>query len=178
MSTRDNFIWKAIQAVCWVIFVGYCVRTGALLFNFVFSLFRPVATHNLYLGLDLSALYAQHQPLYTDILMGIIALSAGKAYVFFMTTQLFAAINLATPFNDRVATLITRITSCTFFIGLASVIADELVAKLANNGYPMSGVAGFWNDGGVYLTMSAILFVIALIFKKGIALQKENELTI
>lgn len=178
MSTRDRIIWTAIQAVCWVIFIGYCIQTGALLFNYVFSLSRPIAAHNLYLELNLSDLYKQHQPLYTSALLLMIALSAGKAYIFYLSTTLFTTINLATPFSERIASIITKITSCTFLVGLVTLIAHALTERLLTRGYPMAGATRFWDDGAVYLTMSAILFVIALIFKKGIALQKENDLTI
>jgi len=45
-------------------------------------------------------------------------------------------------------------------------------------GYNIDLIERYWNDGGAYLMMSAILFVIALIFKKGIELQNENDLTV
>jgi hypothetical protein len=84
MSKRNDFIWKAIQTICWLIFAGYCVQTGALLFNYIFSLFKPVATHNLHLGLDLSDLFTKSRVLYTLIFAVIITISALKAYLLFI----------------------------------------------------------------------------------------------
>lgn len=178
MATRDNFILKAIQAICWIIFLGYCTQAGAILFNYAFSLFRPIATQNLYLGLDLSAMYAQHPLLYTVVMLLLIGLSAGKAYVFLTTIRLFKAIHLQAPFHEGVATIIMKITGYTFSIGMLTLIAEKLAERLYTRGFAMGDAVAICVDGSGYLITSAILFVIALIFRKGIALQKENELTI
>jgi hypothetical protein len=36
----------------------------------------------------------------------------------------------------------------------------------------------FWNDSGAYLMMSAVLFVVSLVFRKGLELQNETDLTV
>ncbi len=178
MSKRNNFIWKAIQATCWLIFVGYCVLAGALLFNYIFSLFKPVATHNLHLGLDLSVLYNESKIIYSLVFAVIIMISALKGFVFYIVIQLFKVLNLVKPFSEKVSAIILRITYFAFVIGISSIIAQQLVIKLSDKGYNVGLVERYWNDGGAYLMMSAILFVIALIFQKGIELQNENDLTV
>ena len=178
MSKRNDFIWKAIQTICWFIFAGYCVQTGALLFNYIYSLFRPVATHNLHLGLDLSELYQKSIAVYS-LLSGILIIVSGlKAYVFYLVISLFKILNLVKPFSDAVAQSITRLSYFAFTIGLVSLLAHKLSERLTEAGYPAGVAARYWSDGGAYLMMWAILFVIALIFKKGIELQKENDLTV
>lgn len=178
MSKRNDFIWKAIQTICWFIFAGYCVQTGALVFNYIFSLFKPIATHNLHLGLDLSELYVKSKSIYTLVFALIIAISALKAYVFFIALKLFKSLNLVKPFSDNVSAIIKKITYYTFSIGIISITAQELVSRLTEKGYNCGLAERYWDDGGAFLTMSAILFAIALIFNKGIELQKENELTV
>ncbi|MBA4250407.1 MAG: DUF2975 domain-containing protein [Chlorobiaceae bacterium] len=178
MSKRNNFIWKGIQVICWLIFLGYCIQTGALLFNFIFSLFKPIATHNLHLGLDLSELYDKSISNYTLVFALIIAISALKAYVFFIALKLFKSLNLVKPFSENVSAIITKITYLTFSIGIISIIAQELVSRLSEKGYNCGLAERYWDDGGAYLAMTAILFAIALIFNKGIELQKENDLTV
>lgn len=178
MSTRNDFIWKAIQTICWLIFAGFCVQTGTLLFNYIFSLFVPVATHNLHLGLDLSELYTKSKLLYTLLFAVIIAISALKAYILFIALKLFKTLNLAEPFSENVRTIISKITYYTFLTGIISIITQQLVTRLLEKGYSVELVERYCNDGGAYLVMSAILFVIALIFQKGIELQNENNLTV
>jgi hypothetical protein len=178
MTKRNNFIWKAIQTVCWLVFAGYCVQTGAVLFNYIFSLFKPIATHNLHLGLDLSELYNKSKVVYTVILATIIIISAFKGYLFFTVIKTFKILNLVKPFSKKISEIITRITSYAFSIGLISIIAQQVIKRLSENGYNTGIAEKYCNDGGAYLMMSAILFVIALIFQKGIELQNENDLTV
>jgi hypothetical protein len=178
MSKRNNFIWKAIQVICWLIFAGYCSQTGSLLFNYIFSLFKPIATHNLHLGLDLSELYLKSKVIYTLVFIIITTISALKAYIFFIALKLFKSLNIAKPFSENVSAIITKITYYTLSIGIISIIAQELVSRLTDKGYNVRLVERYWDDGGAYLVMTAILFAIALIFKKGIELQNENDLTV
>jgi hypothetical protein len=60
MTKKDDFILKALNVVAWVIFIGLCVEAGALIFNFIFTLFKPIASNNIYKGLNLSELYQNH----------------------------------------------------------------------------------------------------------------------
>lgn len=178
MTKRNDFIWKAIQTACWFFLAGYCVQAGALLFNFVYSLFKPIATHNLHLGLDLSELFTKNKSVYAFVLITIIGISALKAYVFVIVIRLFKILNLVKPFSEKVSEIITSITWYAFSIGIISLVVQEIIKRISEKGYNTGLAEKYWNDGGAYLMMSAILFVIALIFQKGIELQKENELTV
>jgi Protein of unknown function (DUF2975) len=178
MSRRNDFVWKAIQTLCWLIFAGLCVQTGALLFNYVYSLFRPIATQNLHLGLNLSALYDQSKTIYSLLFFLIIAISALKAVVFYFVLKIFTKIKLVKPFTGVVSDLITTISYYAFAVGGLSYLAHEFAQKISGKGYDINMVERYWSDSGAYLMMAAILFVIALIFKKGIELQNENDLTV
>ena len=37
MSKRNNFVFKGLHIVAWIIFVGLCIEAGGLLVNFVFQ---------------------------------------------------------------------------------------------------------------------------------------------
>ena len=178
MSKRNNFIWKGIQVICWLIFFGYCIQTGTLVFNYIFSLFKPIATHNLHLGLDLSELYLKSKLVYTLVFTQIVAISALKAYLFFITIKLFKSLNIVKPFSENVSAIITKITYYTLSIGIISIVSQQIVHQLSTKGYRVELVDRYSNDGGAYLLMTAILFAIAFIFKKGIELQNENDLTV
>lgn len=178
MTKQNDFIWKAIQTVCWLIFAGICVQTGALLFNFIYSLFRPEATNNLHLGLNLSELYSQSKIIYYQLFSLIIAISFLKATVFYFVIRLFTKMTLLKPFTTTVSKLITNISYFAFSTGLVSYIANQYSKNLINKGFDIDLAGRYWDDSYAFLMMSAILFVIALIFKKGIELQNENDLTI
>jgi Protein of unknown function (DUF2975) len=178
MTKRNDFIWKFIQVISWIILAGYCVQTGALLFNYVYSLFRPIATENLYLGLNLSSIYNKNIFLYNTLFSLIIFLSALKAYVFYLVIKIFFKLNLVKPFSDEVANLISKISYCAFVIGITGYITHRFTKGLIQKGYDIISAERFWDDSSAYIMMAAIVFVIALIFKKGIELQKEQDLTV
>lgn len=54
MSKRNNYVFIGLQIVAWVIFVGLCIEAGALLVNFIYSLYKPDIIQNLYQKMDLS----------------------------------------------------------------------------------------------------------------------------
>ena len=178
MTKKENFIWKLLQVVSWIIFIGFCIQTGALIFNFIYSLFRPIATHDLYLKLNLSELYERSFFLYVFLFSLAITISGISAWLFYLVIKLFDRLNLVKPFSEEVADLISRISYYAFSIGLLGVIAISFTKELTKKGFEVSTIGRFWEDSVTYLMMSAIIFIISLIFKRGIELQKENDLTI
>lgn len=178
MSTKIKCLWSVLNVVSWIIFLGFCIQTGALLFNYIFSLYKPIATHNLHLGLNLSEIYGHSKFLYTSLFSLAIALSAIKAYLFFLVIKLFMKMNLVKPFSDEVSKYISKIGYYALSIGLLGYIAHQYSKGLIRKGYYVDVIDTYWNDSDAFLVMSAILFVIAMIFRKGIELQNENELTV
>lgn len=178
MTKKNDFIWKTIQVIAWIIFIAYCIETGTLLFNYIFSLFKPIASKNLYLGLDLSDLYNKSLVLYTLLFSFIIILSALKAFVFYIVIKTCMKLNMIKPFSEEVAGFISKISYYAFTIAAVGYIAHQFTKRLIHKGYDAAAAERFWNDSFAYVMMAAIVFVIAMIFKKGIELQKEQDLTI
>lgn len=178
MSKQEDFIWKALWVISWIIFIGFCIQTGAFLFNYIFSLFRPEATNNLYDGLNLSDTYLRSKVVYSFLFSFIIVISGLKAFVFYQVIKIFMKLNLVKPFSEDVAQLITGISYFSFAIGITSEIAHKFTKSIVQKGYQVDTIEKFWNDSAVFLMMAAILYIISLVFKKGIELQNENDLTV
>jgi len=49
---------------------------------------------------------------------------------------------------------------------------------LLHHGIATDPLNKFWVDYQAFIMMSAVIYIIALIFKKGIELQNENDLTV
>lgn len=178
MSKRTDFIINVLKIISWIIFIGFCIQAGALLFNYVYSLFRPIATKNLHLGLDLSEIYNQSKAFYTSLFSFIIALSILKAFVFYLVIKMLQKLNLVKPFSNEIYGLISKIGYYALSIGIIGLIADAYTKSLTHKGYNVNVIERYWSDNQAYLMMAAIIFVIAIIFKKGIELQNENDLTV
>ncbi len=178
MSKRDNFVFKGLSIIAWVIFIGLCVEAGALLVNFIFSLYKPEIVHYLYQKLDLSAMYNRSKWAYFGMYSFILVISILKAYLFYIVIRLILKLDLSKPFNSFVATQIKQMSYCTLFIGLFSYIARETTKNLLHHGYEIDALDKFWADSQAFILMAAVIYIIAIIFSKGVEIQNENDLTV
>lgn len=179
MLINTDTVIKVLQVVAWIIFIGLSIETGALLFNFIYALFNPVVTKNLYFGLNLSELFAQHKFIYACVASFLVLISALKAYVFYLVIRVFMTLNLVKPFSLEVATIIERISYSVFRVGLLGLLAHQFFRGLTRKGIPVDTTVDlYWDEWGTFLMMAAILLVITHIFKKGMDLQVENDLTV
>lgn len=178
MSKTNNFVFTVIQIVAWIIFVGLCIEAGAMLVNFVFSLFNPEFVHKLYQKLDLSEMYNRSKWAFYSTYSFILIIALLKAVLFYVVIKLVTKINLSKPFSSFVANQISQISYYTFSIGLLSIIALQTTKNLQHHGYEIDQVSEYWADGEAFILMAAIVYVIATIFKKGVELQNENDLTV
>jgi len=178
MTKKNDAILKVLHVVSWVAFIGLCIEAGALIFNFVYALFKPIASHNIYKGLDLSKLYANHFPQFLGVMSFVLILAILKAYLFYLVVKIFQKLNLVKPFDVEISKLIEKISYEAMVIAVVSLIAHQFTKRLIQNGYEVSHIEKYWNDTAAFIMMAAILFIISQVFKKGIELQNENDLTV
>lgn len=86
--------------------------------------------------------------------------------------------DLTKPFNTFVSNQIMQISYFTLSIGLFSLIARQLTERLMHQGFVIDSLNQFWADSEAFILMGAVIYIIATIFKKGIELQDENDLTV
>ena len=92
--------------------------------------------------------------------------------------KLIGKLDLQMPFSVFVSNQISRIRTVTFTIGLLSIIANKVVHNFSEKGFDVNQLNEYWTDGEAFIFMAAIIFIIATIFKRGIELQSENDLTV
>jgi len=155
-----------------------CIEAGALIVNFVFSLFKPEIVSHLYQKLDLSKMFQQSQGAFYSAYSFVLIVSILKAALFYIVIELLLKLDLSKPFNRFVSKKISQISYFTFSIGILSYIAREVTQKLSVNGYEIDSLSHFWVDSQAFILMAAIIYVIAQIFNRGIEIQNENDLTI
>ena len=178
MSKRNNFVFKALHIVAWIIFVGLSIDAGGLIVNFIFSLFKPEIVHNLYQKLDLSALYNSSKMAFFGMYGFLLVISILKAYLFYVVVMLISKLDLLKPFSSHVANRITKISYFTFSIGILSNLARQIAQNLLHLGTEIDNLKQFWPDSQAYILMAAVIYVIATIFSRGVEIQNENDLTV
>ena len=78
------------------------------------------------------------------------------------------------PFTEAVSEQLSKISYVAVSAGLLAYIAQGHTKWLTKSGMDLSENWG----SGEFLFLAGIIFIIAQIFKRGIELQTENELTI
>ncbi|MCW3114792.1 MAG: hypothetical protein JWR18_3188 [Segetibacter sp.] len=178
MFKTNTFVFTALQIVSWLIFTGLCVEAGGLVVNFFFSLYKPEFVQNLYQKLDLSEMYERSKRAFFSMYSFILVISIMKAVLFYVVSMLVSQIDLSKPFNSYVSRQISKISYYTLSIGLLSYIARESARYLQHDGYVIGTLNQFWADSQAFILMAAVIYVIATIFKKGVEIQNENDLTV
>ena len=108
----------------------------------------------------------------------ILIIAILKAILFYVVIRLVTKIDLTKPFNSYVAKQISLMSNYTFSIGILSYIAKETTKNLLDEGYDINKLDQFWADPQAFILMAAVIYVIAIIFSRGVELQNENELTV
>lgn len=178
ISKTNNFVFKGVHIVAWIIFVGLCIEFGGLLVNFLFSLYKPEFVHNLYQKLDLSKIYSNNKFAFFEIYGLILCISFLKAYLFYIVINMMHKLDLEKPFNTFVADQILQMSYFTISIGLLSYVARKFATNLRQDGFETNNLDQFWTDSQAFILMGAVIYIIGIIFKKGVDIQKENDLTV
>ncbi len=178
MSKTNNIIFWGLYIVAWLIFVGLSIEAGGLLVNFFFSLYNPEFVQNLYQKLDLIEMYKDSRLAFFGIYSFILIISILKACLFYIVIRLMHKMDLSKPFSTFVARQISQISYYTLSIGLLSYIARQLANNLMHYGFATENLNQFWVDSQAFILMGAVIYIIATIFKKGVAIQNENDLTV
>lgn len=179
MKTKTDIILTAMKVIFWVVFIGLCIKTGALLISFIVSLvINPEAASNLYLGFDLSELQNANQWYYINIASFIISISVLKTYLAFLVLKIFSKIDFEKPFTETTSNVLSKISHIALGTGIVAIIANEYGGRLIKRGLSLTNFQDYLGNSSEFLLLAGIIFIISLIFKKGIELQTENELTV
>lgn len=178
ITKTNNLVFKGLLIVAWIIFVGLCIEAGGLIVNFFFSLYKPDLVPKLYQKLDLSEMYKDSKPAFFGVYGFILAISILKAYLFYVVISLMHKMDLSKPFSVFVSEKILQISYYTLSVGLFSYIARQITQNLMHHGIVTENVNQFWADSQAFILMGAVIYIIAAIFKRGVDIQTENDLTV
>ncbi|MFM7629587.1 MAG: DUF2975 domain-containing protein [Algoriphagus sp.] len=167
-----------ITVIIWSIFIGLCVQAGTLLFTFSYSFFNPIVAQDLYEGLNLYALLQQEVWFYGGIVTLILSIAILKAQLFFTMIRIFLKIDLIHPFSEKISKLISKLSYIAFEIGIFILITNSYKSWLIKRGFDVTSVQAFLSGTFEYFLLSALIFAIAQVFKRGVEIQAENELTV
>jgi hypothetical protein len=184
MSKRTDFAFKSFNVLAWIIFIGLCVETGGLIVNVIIALFvNPMASSRFWGNRNLYELYQFNQSYFITIVVLLIIVSTLKSILFYFIVNLFhkKKLNLNKPFNEQLGRSLFKIGYLALGIGLFSWWGNNFSKWIKMVGQ-IDLTQTFENikfeGADVWLFMAIILLIFGMIFKKGIELQSENDLTV
>lgn len=178
MSNSTKLIFKAIQIISWIFFIMLLIDAGTLLINFLLKFIQPEWVNNFYETNDLNELFEKSQAVFIVLFGFALLLALLKANLFYHVVQLIQKLDLNRPFSAFVSKQISKLSYITLSIGLISHIARQVAKNLSKYGYELDNLNFFWVDSQAFILMAAVIYLIAFIFKKGLEIQMENDLTI
>ncbi|HEX2629397.1 MAG TPA: DUF2975 domain-containing protein [Chitinophagaceae bacterium] len=182
MSKKIDYFRIILHVIAWIIFVGLSIEAAGFLVNTIATLtYTPEGAKRFWTQVDLSALYHHNLTYYITLTSLICIVTILKAIMFYVIVIVFydKKVSMATPFNESVRKFILKIAYLSIGIGLFSLWGEGNVKTIISEGVAMPDLGKMKLDGGsIWLFMSVIFLVIAQVFKKGIEIQNENDLTV
>lgn len=182
MVINSKQILKVLNVLSWIIFIGVCIEAGGYIFNTFFVFFiNPVGANSFWNKIDFSSLYQYDSGYFLVVTLLMIIVAVMKALMFYLIVKILHEnkLNMSQPFNKEVVRFIFNLSYLVTAIGLFSNWGAEYSKWMVSKGIQMPDIQRLGFGGAdVWLFIAVILFVIANIFKRGIEIQIENELTI
>lgn len=182
MTSKTNVIPTILHVLLWIVFIGLCIQTGVNMFSYMLTMWAHYmnvpsdhwAIVNMNSGYELKNVYQygiEHFIILGSLLLLLTGIKAHIAYYFILISS---QLKLEKPFTEVTYKLLGNISQIALGAGILAVFAGGYSEWLAEKEVP---VAVEWNYQE-FLFFSAVMYVIAQVFKKGAEFQSESELTI
>jgi len=174
MKSKTETILIVLNTLVWIVFVGLMVETGAILISFIISLVKPEDAKNLYKDVDLLELRRSGIVAYFFLVSVLIGLTAVKSFSAYLVLKILTQIKLENPFKIEIAQLMEKISYYILAVWVVSILLKMTIEILVQKHFLLR----ISSESGEYLFLAGIIFIFAQVFKKGIEIQSENELTV
>lgn len=177
MTTLE--IFRLMKMVSWVVFIGLCIKSGSIILIYILSIFSVSASY-FFLEMNFPDLYKFGFG-YFSLMMGfLIVISVLKAWIFYLILKISTDTNIQYPFTQKTARIILHISYVVFTVGILAIAGNIYSMWLAGLGLeiPLTDLDHYFGARNEFILLAAVLFVIAQVFKRGVEIQSENELTI
>lgn len=176
MKTNTETILTVLKVLAWIVFIGLCINCGSQIVAFIIGFIKPEWTQNMYnVDTNWFKLREEGEWIYVCAMSLIIAISAFKAYIWYILIELLSKLNLQSPFTMEVAKKLESIAYQLLVVWIASSVGNGFFEGLEKRGIASIGRL---EDASEFIFIAGIVYIISQIFKRGIEIQQENELTV
>ena len=177
MKTRTEKVLMVLKILALMGGIWYSILCGSQLLTLVASFINPDWAKRTYeVNLSIFSIRDHSTWFYVYAMCLIIAASALKALIWYVVFELLSKLKLQTPFSMEVEKKLESIA----FLLLGVWIVSSIFWKIYI--YYLSQATGIQlptnNTGDEYLFIAGIVYIISQVFKRGIEIQEENQLTV
>jgi hypothetical protein len=173
MKIKTEKLLKIMNILSWIIFIGILIEAGAVVVSYFVSISNPEASKVLYKGIGMFDYRQQSFVNYSFLVAYKVFIYVMKAYIALQMTRLLTRLNISRPFTIDVVLLMQSISYSILIIWIVSVINNTHVDFLEKSyGIPAIHVSGD------FIFIAGIVYVFAQMFRRGMEIQSENDLTV
>ncbi len=157
--------------------VGASILWGGQLVTLIASFINPDWAKRTYeVDLNLFSIREHSIGFYVYAMCLKITISVVKAWIWFVVFDLLSKLTIQTPFSMKVEKKLERIAYLLLGVWIVSNIFWKIYTYylLDATGIRLATI----NSGDEYLFLAGIIYIISQIFKRGIEIQEENDLTV
>ena len=157
--------------------IWYSILCGSQILTLVSSFINPDWAKRTYeVDLNIFSIREHSINYYVFAMSMIIAVSALKAIIWYVVFELLLKLKLQTPFSMEVEKKLERIAYLLLGVWIVSSIFWKIYAYYLTQDTGIQLPAN--NTGDEYFFMAAIVYIVSQVFKRGIEIQEENQLTV
>ena len=176
-KTKTEKFLMVLKILAFMGGIKYSIDCGSQLTSFVASFINPDWAKRTYeVNLNIFSIREHSISFYAYAMCLTIAVSVLKAFIWYVIFNLLLKLKLQTPFSMEVEKKLERIAFLLLGVWFVSSVFWKIYI------YYLSKTTGIQlltnNIGDEYFFIAGILYIVSQIFKRGIEIQEENQLTV
>lgn len=177
MKTRTEIVLIVLKYLALLAAIGFSIECGAQILSFVASYINPDWAERTYMADPIWFQIREYDRWYYIQLMSmIIATSALKAWVWYLIFDLLNKLELKSPFSPFVTKKLESISYLLLGVWIVMTYMGKTYAHYLVKASGIELPGKYISDE--YLFIAGIVFILSQVFKRGVEMQEENQLTV
>lgn len=177
MKTRTETILVVLKYLALLAAIGFSIECGTQLFYFVASFINPDwAKYGYQIERDWHRIHEYSTWYYVCVMSLAISISATKALIWYLIFDLLLKLQLKSPFTMLVTKKLSIISYLLLGVWVLMAIIGKTYAHYLVEATGIALPAKYTGDE--YFFIAGIVYIISQIFKRGVEMQEENQLTV
>ena len=174
---KTETVLTILKIMAWIAFFGFSIQATMYIISYITSCINPEGMWFAFENLNLHELKEQNFLKYTLTAALLIVLTVFKANIWYSAIRIIQNIKIENPFTMGMTRRLEKIGYNLLYIWILGYVGSTFSFWLTNQDEVAKSLHEALSSKG-FLFMAGLLFIVSQIFKRGVELQSENELTV